>query len=328
MNKRAVSNTILYGEAGVGKTSFFRFLDKMTMILSEKNNSYHIPLSCYVKNWNDFLKAFSEAKTPLIVIDNVSDLMFFLSHNIMGTEPDNTEINMNTWGGGYGAFSRALESNLRLFVNKFVIPANERGQSLVFIAHQTLTNEEDTTTGDKFISIVPTLFHKKAEDIFKKFVDNIFILKKMIPKPTAENSGLPVKGRVLKTSERTGFWAKNRFNLKDDYFIEEGKFDCWKQVQADMDAHQLKEWTAFQTYNKAHPPAPDQSKAPKPKPNPSGLDIEVIQNLLNEVRALGHPMIEDERITGWASSNEKNYKEAFKKLTNMVQGGRYVPSKE
>ena len=248
-NKKFV--TLVYGEPGVGKSTFGSLYPDPVFLGNEVPHHIDVHKTPNVDTFDGLMatanaiKAAQEKKQQFktIVIDSLSGIQDGLVAEILG--PNVTDItgkhaslSIHTYGTGFGAGQYKV---LARFVAVYNILDSIPGiDDIVLTSHTrnrkhrtTLDNEEDKLTPALETKILE-FFYQKADNVF--FLDSYKTAVKMGEKIESQNK------RFVRTVGTQFYMAKNRSRLKDHYVytgpatIKAIKDDIKKQLEAKPNA--------------------------------------------------------------------------------------------
>lgn len=176
---------LLYGMAGVGKSSLAAKLEKPLFIDLEGGLNYldvdrTETLTTYDKFYEILVEIgrnreqYKEYKT--IVIDSVDWLVRLATEKAAGIDLNNLDATLNRAGGGYGNGKQMLENEIRTHLLPFLSRLNLLGFGICFIAH---TEQKVLLDGDgnKIETITPKI-DVNTMNVFVEWCDFVYYLKK------------------------------------------------------------------------------------------------------------------------------------------------------
>lgn len=223
---------LIYGTAGVGKTSFGASMDKSIFLLAEDGlgtiQAEHFPVA---KSWEEFkgrletlIKEDHEFKS--LIIDSVDWLEPLIWKYVC---EKNKWANIDSPGYGRG-FTAALDV-WREYTELLSILREQKGMVICQIAHCIIKRHEDPETEayDRYT----IKLNQKASDLLQENSDCVlFMSYKKGTVKTQGKGGSNVKvvsgDRVIYTEERASHLAKNRYQLP-----YEMPFD-WQKIRAEI----------------------------------------------------------------------------------------------
>jgi AAA domain len=227
---------MLYGQAGLGKTTFGEEAPSPIFISPEEIDEIDSARFPKLKSWTEFLQQLRAvpAEYKTLVIDGLDGIEKLGEKEILSKEPGKT---MATACGGYGKAYERLEQMFMDVRDNYLVPLRTKGMNIVLICHASRTKFDNQVELIAYDRYEPNL-HKKILPIFMDWVSACLFITTKVYKAemsTGKESGTSAGERVIYTEERPGFIAKNRFELP--YEIPFTKGTGWKQVAAGADKH-------------------------------------------------------------------------------------------
>ena len=176
---------LLYGMAGVGKSSLAAKLDKPLFIDLEGGLNYlDVARTGTLDNYEKFFEIIVEiGRNPelykdykTIVIDSVDWLVRLATEKAAGINLKNLDATLNKSNGGYGNGKQVLENEIRTHLLPFLARLNALGFGICFIAH---TDQKILLDGDgnKIETITPKI-DVNTMNVFVEWCDFVYYLKK------------------------------------------------------------------------------------------------------------------------------------------------------
>lgn len=176
---------LLYGMAGVGKSSLASKLEKPLFIDLEGGLNYldvdrTETITDYEKFFNVLVEIgrnreqYKEYKT--LVIDSVDWLVRLATEKAAGIDLNNLDATLNKSNGGYGNGKQVLENEIRTHLLPFLARLNLLGFGICFIGH---TDQKILLDGDgnKIETITPKI-DVNTMNVFVEWCDFVYYLKK------------------------------------------------------------------------------------------------------------------------------------------------------
>lgn len=249
--------TIVYGEPGVGKSTFGSLYPKPVFIGNEVPHHIDVYKAPSVDTYEGLMasakaiKKMQEEKPQFktVVMDTLSGIQDGLIAEMLGpnvsklTTPEGkvNKLSVHTWGGGFAAGQQKILSRFVDIYNildsvpgidDIVILSHTRGRIVHTTLEGVLAKRDDSNdTKDEFTKLTPALETKIMEFFFQK-ADNMFFLDIL---RTAAKSGEDIVSenkRMVRTVGTQFYMAKNRSGLKDSYVFTGRK--CINQIREDI----------------------------------------------------------------------------------------------
>lgn len=213
---------LLYGEAGIGKTSFATWSQR-PLVFNLENGMKGIDLktrkafaTSVITDWNEFLKGLNQfgaqKKFDTAVIDTVSRLedMMIAAVCFEGKKASLADF---AYGAGYGKFT-ALTSVLTETMDSLKLS----GKNVILIAHEKIETFQDPES-ESYDRFTCSLDKRIAEKI-KANVDYIFHMKqeKTIKEQGTRNQAKHRNRILIQTKSSGGIVAKSRGEMEQ--FLE------------------------------------------------------------------------------------------------------------
>ena len=176
---------LLYGMAGVGKSSLAAKLEKPLFIDLEGGLNYlDVDRTATLDSYDKFYEVlveigrnreqYKEYKT--IVIDSVDWLVRYATEKAAGVDLNHLDATLNRAGGGYGNGKQMLENEIRTHLLPFLARLNALGFGICFIGH---TDQKVLLDGDgnKIETITPKI-DVNTMNVFVEWCDFVYYLKK------------------------------------------------------------------------------------------------------------------------------------------------------
>jgi len=214
--------TLIYGEPGVGKSSFAAQAPSPLFLCAEDGaGQIDVPKQS-VTSWSHMLEILQECVElkgyETIVIDTLDALEDMLTADIV-TEAKVASINSGELGYGRGLGALTLQW-------RPLIAALDRvrasGKNIMTIAHGQVKKVNDPTIGE-YDRFAPKLY-EKVWGLMNEWSDDVLFASfdKGIKK--GENGKkdrvIVTEDRILQTTKRSGFEAKNRHNLPEQIELD------------------------------------------------------------------------------------------------------------
>lgn len=237
--QKAPTKTILFGLAGVGKSSLaattskplfldfeggsnFLDVDRTPVIERTKAGGEWIPATEKLYTYGVELIRAKEREYDTIVIDSADWLMRRMTEDICGIDKDHLKEtvveNRNT--GGYAKGKQVIENEVTIRLLPMLQKLTEKGYNVVLIAHASRKPRMD---GDGFdVDQLMPKIDERTMNLFAEWVDNIFYIKNVDGK------------RVIITgSGDSNIMAKNRGALEQQYDLDEIDFNALISLDKD-----------------------------------------------------------------------------------------------
>lgn len=214
-------NVIVYGEPGVGKSTFAALSPSPLFIGAEENDELNVDRAPACSSFEDFEKQLewvlkNNPKNETIVIDTIDSIDKFLTRHILDTSKNKTRA-MGQAHGGYGAGNDIAASEWARLRDTYLKPIRDvQKKNIIILAHSQKKNVTDTVLGLNHDTYELTLHHK-VQNIFVDWVSAVMFATEISyfkEDPNTDKMFAIGNGeRVLLTSGRPGHLGKNRFNL-------------------------------------------------------------------------------------------------------------------
>lgn len=225
--KSAVICTFV-GEAGVGKTTLASTFPNGIIIKAEDGvGALSIDSLPTLKNvddlWNQLKMLIHEDHSyKTVIVDSVTKLESMFIDYVVDNDPKKPK-SINTALGGYGAGLSAVAS-MHSRVRKAAEILLNKGINVVFLAHADIVNIELPDT-DSYMKYDLRL-GKKSTTFYVDDVDLVGFIRLQsfrVEKDSGKGKVLSDGTRELVTYATASNVSKNRFGIKDDIILYEGK---------------------------------------------------------------------------------------------------------
>lgn len=229
--------TIVYGEPGVGKSTFGSLYPKPVFIGNEVPHHIDVHKAPSVNTYEGLMasaKAIKaqQAKTKefkTVVIDSLSGVQDALATEMLGPNVSklDSKLSIHTYGGGFAVGQRKVLSR---FVDVYnILDSMEGIDDIVLLSHTR--NRTVKTTLEEVNKLTPALETKIMEFFFQK-ADNMFFLDVVRSAVKEGDDVIAENKRIVRTVGTQLYMAKNRSGLKDSYEFKGPK--CIKQIREDI----------------------------------------------------------------------------------------------
>ena len=219
--QKKVMRTLIYGEPGVGKTTFGSLFPKPIFLGNELPDHIDVPkLKDVDMNLDSlidaakFLQKQSDYRT--IVVDTMTGIQNSLIETMLERVnkgvPDKDKRSVHTYGRGFGEGQQTILSKITYFVDEL---SQCNVDDLLFITH-TRIREVKLLGGDKMDKMVPAL-ESKVIEWFYQAMDNMFYIDIMRDTVKTSQSIQNTSKRILYTEGTEMFTAKNRAGMSPAY---------------------------------------------------------------------------------------------------------------
>lgn len=222
------------GDAGVGKTRlagtwpdpvFIRAEDGMQSIPEAERPQAFPVLTGVEELWAQLgalLKEDHAFKT--LVVDSVTALESMFIEHVVSSDPSAPK-SINQAAGGYGSGYRAVAA-MHGRVRKAAGLLRDRGMAVVFLAHTDIETI-DPPDGSSYTRWSLRL-HRHSQKAYVDDVDLVGMLSLETYRKAQQDGTKPAKvfsdgTRLLLLSSSAAHVSKNRFGIKEDLIVEEGK---------------------------------------------------------------------------------------------------------
>lgn len=214
----AAPRVMIYGVEGIGKSTFAAGAPDPIFILTEDGLGSlavdHFPLA---KEFNDVINAIgslveSDHKYRSVALDSLDWLETLIWRDI--------ESKYEAKELAYGKGAVIAADKWREILDGFNALRNEKGMSVILIAHTTI-KRFDSPEVEPFDRYQPKL-QERSNALIREWCDAVFFANyKVIVKKDdvgfnkTNNRGISTGERLLYTTERPAYMAKNRYNLPE-----------------------------------------------------------------------------------------------------------------
>ena len=217
--KQRPRRVLVYGENGVGKSSFAaQWPTPVFLNLEDGIGDIDCDSTDVLSNLDEFYKALivvSESQYETVVVDTI-DWLEKLIFAVVAKNAGKATVEDIGFGRGYQAVEQQWQDLLKGFTYLW-----QSGKHVLFTCHETIekfTNPE----GDSFNYWRPSL-HAKGSGCITEWCDEVFFLRFKVNTITKDEGfgakraiGIGGTDRVIKTTKTAGYEAKNRLGLPDE----------------------------------------------------------------------------------------------------------------
>lgn len=228
---------VIYGVPGIGKTTFAADAPGVVFLPVEDGlGQLDVPTFTRPKSYEEVKAAIMTLASEdhdfkTLVIDSLDKLEPLLHDHVLETVPNEKGVKMTRiedYGYGKG-YTHALTEWRHLIAGLDML-REERGMSIILIAHSTVVKFAAPDTDD--FERYTLALHKKADACVRDWADCVlFSNYKMVAvsrgKDTDKKRGVGKGERLLYTSERPAFTAKNRYAMPDSLPLDWAQVDAW-----------------------------------------------------------------------------------------------------
>jgi hypothetical protein len=228
----APRRTLIYGVAGIGKTTWAAASDAPIIIQTEEGaGDVGCPRFPIAETFDAVMAAVAhlyeaEHEYRTVVIDSLDFLERLIWDHVCKTVPDGSRKVERIEDYGYGkGYTHALTAWRQLFDGLSAL-RRDRGMAVILVAHAAVRKFEspDADSYDRY----EIKLHKHAAALCMEWCDEVFFANyKIVTKTVTEGfnqkrtQAIDNKGdRVVKTTERPSHLAKNRLGLPDELPLE------------------------------------------------------------------------------------------------------------
>lgn len=226
-------NVILFGVAGIGKSSWAAHSPRPIFIGGEETNELSIDRFPQPGTYAEFclqvdhlISAHKDLHYETIVVDTLDSVEVLLHQELLKSDPKQTG-SMIAAHGGYGKAYEMAASKLLELRSKFKILRDNLGKNLIFLAHSKKAQAIDPIMGMQYDTYELNL-HQKAQSVFVEWVSGVFFANYIVHAQAGTNTDkIFATGdgeRVILTEKRPGHLGKNRFSLAYEMPLEFSAF--------------------------------------------------------------------------------------------------------
>ena len=219
--QKGVLKTLIYGEPGVGKTSFAAMRPDCIFLGDEPPKQFDVDalegIEMTFKGVLEAAKLIKDKPYKCVVIDTIGGVEQALVNEMLG--PVNTGVSddkkssIHTFGRGFGAGQQVLLHKLSEIVD--MLEQMPKLEEIIFVAHMRVRTIE-LPGGIKINKIVPAIETKVIEWLYRR-VDCMLYIDIMRQTTQLQKGLVNETKRVVYTDGTELFMAKNRFGLKPAY---------------------------------------------------------------------------------------------------------------
>jgi len=227
---------IIYGVAGVGKTTFAASAPSPIFLCAEDGtNNLDVARIRGIQDWEEIKEFLLELHTEkhsykTLVIDSIDWLEQILFQKICGKEGVK---NIENACGGYGKAYTVAYNEFKIFINSINVLRSD-GMNIVLIAHSQISKFSDPQNQSEYNRYEMKLSKKNAE-LFKEYVDCVLFANYELSfsKQGNKTRVFGEGNRFLYTENRPGYDAKNRFSLPEQISLNWPEYaSC---IESDID---------------------------------------------------------------------------------------------
>lgn len=210
----------LYAIEGLGKTTWASHALRAIFLGAEETGELNIDRFPSPKSFQEALDQLNWLITSnhtyaTLVIDTIDSIEKLLHQKIIAEDPKQAG-SMAKAQGGYGNAYDMAEKEMIKFRDKLKTLRDQKGMNIIILGHAKKKTATDTVIGMVYDTYESNL-HEKAQAVFIDWVQAVlfgtFITYASKDKNTDKTFAMGDGERVLFTSRRPGFRAKNRYDL-------------------------------------------------------------------------------------------------------------------
>jgi len=222
---------LLYGVEGVGKSTFAAGAEKPIFIGGENNDELTVDRFPKLESYEQFIGylrtiAEEDHDYKTLVLDTVDSIESLLWKDIRGNS------SMAVALGGFGKAYEKSAERLETMRDELLEKIRNRGLQIVLLAHSSKNKFEDPITNLSYDTYEVKL-HKKARPVFFEWVSAVLFANFetiATNKDGGKEYAIGDGKRLMFTSKRPAYEAKNRFNLPHQMPL------TWKAFKEGFDA--------------------------------------------------------------------------------------------
>jgi len=215
---------LIYGEAGVGKTTFGAKSEKPVFITPEGgtdqvfgSDDQPVDEMPGITDWNSVRAAIKRLQVEVhpfktLVIDS-ADWLERLCHAAIIGDSGKSIITVDK---GYGAGHAKAENMFSELVNDLSELRDKRGMGIIFTAHAHVKQVKDPSMSSDYDSF-EIKCHEKVASVLREWVDAMLFVRHKTLMTVSDNTdkarAVGDNTRVVYASQQPSFKAKNRYNL-------------------------------------------------------------------------------------------------------------------
>ena len=226
---------VIYGTAGVGKTTFATRAPNSIVIPVEDGLAAISDVDAFplAKSFEDVLEAVGELATEdhgyqNVVLDS-ADWCEKLMEQVVAKDHGLKEFNLQAKELAYGRGNKAVGDKWRMLLEGFDVLRNEREMGVTIVAHSQVKRFDDPTT-DAYDRYLLDL-NKESAAVVSEWADMILfagfritVKAEEVGIGTKKKRGLSDGSRYLYTQERPAWIAKSRWALPESMELDYEKF--------------------------------------------------------------------------------------------------------
>lgn len=204
----------VYGDAGIGKTTFASTAPKTLFITTEEGTNEMDVARVQVNSWEEMTSLLSEliekpTDYKTIAIDSL-DQLEVLIHKKVAVDENKGSIEEIGWAKGY---IFALNYWIQ-FIDSLKELRNAQNKNIILVSHAHLRSKNDPQYNETYDRYELKL-HRKASELVKECVDMLLFIKKEIAfkKDGNKTKAFDMDRRLIYTEMQAAFDAKNRYGL-------------------------------------------------------------------------------------------------------------------
>lgn len=231
---------MIYGESGVGKSTFGAKSDNPVFIAPEggsdlvtRSDGHPVDEMPNVRGWDDVVNAIASLTNEThqfntLVIDSLDWLEGLAHSKIIGT----SNKTMVTADGGYGSAYRRSQNMHQDLIRSLDLLRDKKNMAIVLIAHAHVKPVKDPEMLETYDQFEPKM-HEQVSSLWREWVDAVLFARFATFIKTTEGSdkakALTDGTRVLYTVKKPAFQAKNRYGLPEEMKFSE---NSWVEISA------------------------------------------------------------------------------------------------
>lgn len=220
--KRKPFAGMIYGPAGVGKSTFCKGLPKPLFIGADELDELGADRLPKPKSFSEFITQLKWVRDnkqdhETLCVDTIDSIESLLHQKILNDDKKGAR-SMSKAHGGYGAaYGIALDEMTQ--IRDILSEIRDKGLNIMLLCHSLSKKVSDPVVQGDYDEYQLTL-HEKVQNLFVDWVSVVIFLRHDTIKGQDEKYAFGDGSRIAYFEKRPGFLAKNRYNFPPELKID------------------------------------------------------------------------------------------------------------